>query len=101
MDGIIARQNPDRRRPPRRWAVTNNDEARSLQMLDQALGDDSGHHLGGLVDPLVPTAPEREHEGAARPFDRRVLVGRCGHEKSVSREWEQDKNGMAASAETA
>ena len=47
----------DAGRPDEGWLV-HDDEARSFQVLDEALGDNRGHHLGGIMDTLAPAMSE-------------------------------------------
>jgi len=70
----------DRRWPP------HDHEARALEALDKALGDDLGHELVGVVDALAALEAEREGER------RGEVGGSAGVRRSVgsgiaTREW--------------
>jgi hypothetical protein len=58
--------------------VLHDDEPRSLQVIDKALGDDAGHDLAGVVNPLALVVPNRERKSVGESSDGRALIGRLG-----------------------
>jgi hypothetical protein len=59
---MAGRSTPADRRP------LHDDEARSLQALDKALGDDPRHDLGGVMLPPAAIKTQRVAEGVERPL---------------------------------
>jgi hypothetical protein len=47
---------------PAGWRPLHDDESRSLQMLDQALGDDRRHEFVGVVNALAALKAQGEGE---------------------------------------
>ncbi len=68
---LLSPQTPALRRAADLRRPLCDDEARPLQMLHEMLGDDLGHDLVGVADPLAALEPQRVGE-------RRGKVGRVG-----------------------
>jgi hypothetical protein len=87
MIATAKRRRADNRRP------LHNDEARSLQMLDKALGDDRRHDLGGVMLPPAAVEAQRERESVGEVFGGggREAVGRVGHAAGLARRGNADR----------
>ncbi len=58
--------NPSKRRVTAERRLSHDDEARSLQVLDDPLGGDLRHVLVGLMHPLFAAIAQGESDASAR-----------------------------------
>ena len=77
----------------------HDDEAGALQVVDKPLGDDLGHDLGGVMDPLAALVAECEgkRRGKVGRVSGSELVG-VGHRWTITERSERSKNVRVAIA---